>query len=108
MAKAVVAFHSADESDRSTPAHATADDEGNYVLYTYRPDDGAPAGEYIVTVFWPGPRSRAAPKPDSPDPEDSGQTGTVDKLKYKYATVGVSKLRAKVEPHDNAIDFNLP
>lgn len=108
MAKAIVTFHFADPSDRSTPAHATADDEGNYVLHTYRADDGAPAGEYIVTIYWPAPRPKSAPKPASPDPEDSGQLSTVDRLNNRYSTVGISKLRATVEPRDNEINFNLP
>ena len=71
-------------------------------------DDGAPAGEHIVTIYWPAPRPKGLPKPASPDPEDSGQLNTVDKLGNKYSLVGVSKLRARVEPRDNEIDFDLP
>lgn len=108
MAKALVSFHSADPADRSTPAHATADDQGNYVLHTYRADDGAPAGDYIVTVYWPAPRPRAAPKGEYVDPVDADQLNTVDRLKNQYSTVAVSKLRAKVEPRDNEVNFNLP
>src|SRR5688572_16419022 len=37
-----------------TPA-ATTDAAGEYHLESYDPEDGAPAGEYSVTVVWPEP-----------------------------------------------------
>ncbi|MBN9517732.1 carboxypeptidase regulatory-like domain-containing protein [bacterium] len=108
MAKALVSFYAADQKDRDTPAHATADEDGRYVLHTYRADDGAPQGEYLVTIYWPAPRPKAAPKGEYVDPVDADQLNTIDRLKNKYSSVGVTKLRARVEPRDNEIDFNLP
>jgi hypothetical protein len=110
MAGAVITFHSADAKDRSTPAHATADADGRYALHTYRPDDGAPAGEHIVTIYWPAPRPKAAAGGATAD-ADAGTESvmpTIDRLKSKYNTVGNSPLRATVEPKDNEINFNLP
>jgi hypothetical protein len=110
MAKALVSFYAVDQKDRDTPSHATADEDGRYVLHTYRADDGAPQGEYLVTVYWPAPRPKAAaaPKGEYVDPIDADQLNTIDRLKNKYSQVGVTKLRARVEPRDNEIDFNLP
>ncbi len=45
---AVVVFHSV--SKATPPAIATADREGRFKLTTYDTGDGAPAGEYAVTV----------------------------------------------------------
>ncbi len=108
MARAVITFHSTDPADRTTPAHATADENGDYVLSTYRAGDGVPQGDQIVTIYWPMPRPKSLPKVASPDPEDDGQLSTVDRLKNVYSLVGKSPLRATVEPKDNEINFNLP
>lgn len=45
---AVVVFHSV--SKTTPPASATVDSEGRFKLTTYETGDGAPAGEYSVTV----------------------------------------------------------
>lgn len=34
---------------------ATVDADGSFKVSTYAPDDGAPAGDYRVTVSWKGP-----------------------------------------------------
>lgn len=107
MRKALISFYSLD-GDRSTPSHGTADDQGRYVLHTYRADDGGPAGEYVVTIYWPAPRPRAAAKDEFVDPVDADQINTIDRLKNRYSQAGVTKLRAKVVPRDNEIDFKLP
>jgi hypothetical protein len=108
MAKAVITFHAADPGDRSTPAHATADEDGRYVLHTYRADDGAPEGDYVVTIYWPAPRPKGAASSVTPDADEGGQLPTVDRLKNRYSNASTSKLRARVEPRDNEIDFHLP
>lgn len=108
MNGAIITFHSANENDRTTPAHATADADGRYELYTYRPGDGAPAGDHIVTIYWPAPRPKSAGAAVSPDADDGGVMPTVDRLKSRYNAVGNSPLHATVEPKDNEINFNLP
>jgi hypothetical protein len=107
MAKALVSFYALG-GDRSTPAHATADENGRYVLHTYRADDGAPAGDYVVTVYWPAPRPKPLPKNELIDPVDADQLDTVDRLKNQYSHAASSQLRTRVEPRDNEIDFKLP
>jgi hypothetical protein len=56
-AGALVVFHPADptyEKRIGGKPHATVKDDGTFVLTTYAPDDGAPEGEYGVTVDWRG------------------------------------------------------
>src|SRR4051794_24262711 len=50
-AQAVVVFHPVEGGDDVRPT-GTVDDQGNFKLTTYAPDDGAPEGEYLVSVTW--------------------------------------------------------
>lgn len=43
---------------------AECDLDGNFTLTTYEPDDGAPEGEYKVTVVWRGPDPGTPPDAD--------------------------------------------
>jgi hypothetical protein len=101
MARAMISYYSVDAADRGTPSHATSDAGGRYELHTYREGDGAPAGEYVVTIFWPGPRAKKDKAADPTDPE--AETSTPDRLKGQYAQAGKSKLRATVREQDNEI-----
>jgi hypothetical protein len=50
---ALVLFHPVDAADPQTPRpHGRVDRDGRFRLTTYREDDGAPAGPYVVTVDW--------------------------------------------------------
>lgn len=55
---ALIAFHPAGESGtgRALPSRATTDAEGRFELTTYATSDGAPEGEFVVTVYWPATR----------------------------------------------------
>lgn len=48
-----VFFHPRDATQRGKPRGVT-DAEGKFQLRTYRDGDGAPPGDYTVTVYWPG------------------------------------------------------
>ena len=51
LANALVALHPVNPTDpRATTCRATTDAEGNFSVSTYNANDGAPAGEYKVTV----------------------------------------------------------
>ncbi len=51
LANALVAFHPVDQSDpRATTCRATTGPDGTFTISTYAANDGAPAGEYKVTV----------------------------------------------------------
>jgi hypothetical protein len=76
---------------------ADAGEDGSFALSTYGENDGAPAGDYIVTMNWPG-----GVLPD-------GREGPQDKLLGRYADTTKSKLRASVKEGQNDLPpFQLP
>jgi hypothetical protein len=64
----------------------TTDAGGVYRLRSYEPDDGAPAGEFKVTVVWP-----AAPPPNA-----TGVFQFKDRLGGRYANPDKSGLKITV------------
>lgn len=70
---------------------AEVGDDGTFVLSTYDAEDGAPAGEYVVTVTWPG-----GVLPD-------GREEPADKLLGRYDGRAKSKLRATVKAGPNEL-----
>jgi hypothetical protein len=53
LAGAIVALHPQDSADlQLLPARAETDADGKFCLGTYDSEDGAPAGQYRVTVLW--------------------------------------------------------
>jgi hypothetical protein len=109
MSGAEIAFNAKDQENRDIQPKAKADQSGDYTLSSYRQNDGAPAGEYIVTIYWPAPLSKAAAaKADKAEtPEEKDQIIAPDRLNGLYSSVTTSKLRATVEKKDNTIDFAL-
>jgi len=85
-AGAFVLFIPVNEAAGSTDPRprATADDNGHFVISTYGDGDGAPAGEYRVTVTWP----------DGNDVED--------RLNGRYSPAN-SKLKATVKDGPNEL-----
>jgi hypothetical protein len=65
--------------------HVEAD--GTFHLETYADKDGAPAGEYIVTVTWPDAAAVAG----------NEEASAPDKLGGRYADAATSKLKAKID-----------
>lgn len=55
---AQVYFHSASGGSEGIPTPVgKVDDQGDFHLTTYVEGDGAPEGEYAVTIIWPPPRT---------------------------------------------------
>jgi hypothetical protein len=83
---ATVIFHpvAPDPEDPTKPA-AHVDEKGTFELTTYVEGDGAPAGEYAVTILLVPPKK---------GPLD---TQAPDRLKGKYANPKDSKIRVTVE-----------
>lgn len=48
-------------------SRGTVQDDGTFKLSTYKNDDGAPEGEYAVTVYWPGKRQGKKADDDTND-----------------------------------------
>jgi hypothetical protein len=63
---------------------AEVQEDGSFTIWTYAPDDGAPAGEYVVTVRW--------------EDRDVG-----DKLGGRFAEATSSPLRASVKEGSNEL-----
>lgn len=77
-----------DSLDALVPFGKTGDD-GAFTLGTYEAGDGAPAGRYKVTLFWPD-------RPPGPSPGD-------DLLGGVYALGRNTTLEATISEGDNAI-----
>jgi hypothetical protein len=99
-AGAVIMFHRKVESDdrKILLPNGRTDQLGRFILGTYAQNDGAPAGEYRVSIIWPGPLPNAVPG----DSESSH--GGPDKLKGRYGDPEKSGLKATVAASNN----NLP
>jgi hypothetical protein len=69
--------------------YATVDAQGAYQLRSYDPGDGAPAGEFNVTVFWPSPMPANAR-------HESESLGSQDRLGERYLNPLTSGLKATV------------
>jgi hypothetical protein len=98
VAGATVIFHPIDvpNDSRHKPA-STTDAEGNFVLTTYQENDGAPAGEYAVTLEW-RPVRKGPKEPEQPD-----------RLEGKFRDAKTSPFKAVVKPGTNDLPpFQLP
>src|SRR5439155_239758 len=83
------------EPDGIAP-YAVTDASGAFRLTTYLTYDGAPAGEYVVTVRYPGPPRRGSDEDQGPD-----------RLVGRYADVATSPLRATIEKKPNEFTFEV-
>lgn len=78
------------EGRRAIPSQARADASGTFTLTTFHTADGAPEGDYKVTLYWPAPSPAAAPHDD-----DDAPLGP-DQLRGRFASADKSNLRAHV------------
>jgi hypothetical protein len=67
---------------------AVTDGEGRFQLMSFKPDDGAPAGDYLVTIIYPMQRYNK-------------HLSGIDRLKGKFADPKTSGLTATVQPTSN-------
>ena len=97
-------FHPVDAgfNPRALRPFAEVAEDGTFELSTYLADDGAPEGDYVVTIYWPAPKKLFKGKfeDDSLAP---------DRLKDLYSNPRTSKLRAHINCGDNLLPpFELP
>ena len=73
---------------------ATADENGEFKVTTYANDDGAPAGDYKITISWKGEEAAGL--------SDGGRAEVDEKAPPDYLNSRTSKIRVKVkeEPND--------
>lgn len=94
-AGAWVAFHRIAEltNRQALKPRAQTDKSGEFQLSTYDSKDGAPAGDYAVTVYWPGPL------PKGSSPSDLGP----DRLSGRYASATQTELRVTIKEGENQL-----
>jgi hypothetical protein len=94
--QAYVVFQGTDPKDkRPVRADGPVEADGSFVLSTYTAYDGAPVGEYNVTVVWRKPFYDAAGKPGP------------NLLPERYAKAETSGLKATVKAGPNDVVFEL-
>jgi hypothetical protein len=100
-AGAVVVFHPipADPSPTAIKPTGEVQVDGSFTLTTYKADDGAPAGEYAVTVFWL--EKKAGPKLG----EDRGLAK--DRLDGRYNSATTTRLKASVNASATSIRLDV-
>jgi hypothetical protein len=92
-----VAFHpSRDPSDRGLRPQGIVAADGSFRLTTYALGDGAPPGDYVVTLYWP-----------VPGPNDDVHVHP-DRLSGRYADVKTTPLTVTIPSNAVALEpFNL-
>ena len=90
-------FHllDADKKKTTRAGNALVEADGTFTLSTYTANDGAPQGEYLVTVVWPDP------------PRDARGRPGPNRLPERYAQPETSGLRARVADGPNEFTFEL-
>jgi len=87
---AIVTFWPLDDANpKALPSQGRVGKDGTFSLTTYATADGAPAGNYVVAVYWPDPSKKPR------NEEEEGDLAP-DLLKKRFAVKGASVLRAKV------------
>jgi hypothetical protein len=75
--------------------YAFAGPDGSFRLRSYDPDDGAPAGEYNISVYWPGPPRAGATEEEMKEAKD--------RLGNRYLDPKKSGLHASIKAGDNEL-----
>ena len=89
---ATVFFYPVESDPEAIAPYGVVDTNGTFTLTTYLTFDGAPAGEYVVTIRAPGPPRRGE--------DEQGP----DRLKGRYNDPKTSKLRATIEKKPNELE----
>ncbi len=74
---------------------ATADENGDFTVWTYGDGDGAPAGDYKITISWKGEEAAGL--------TDGGRGEIDEKAPRDFWNVRTSKIRVKVKEEPNAL-----
>jgi hypothetical protein len=94
--RAQITFHPVDETGPAIVRPVgSVDDKGNFTLTSYKEGDGAPEGEYRVTVQW-----FLATRTGHPGGDD---TVAVNYLPERYGRADTSGLRVTINKGDNEL-----
>jgi len=91
---ALVVFHPLDagKENAAKPVAVVAED-GTFVLTTTAKDDGAPAGEYAVTIVWHAKSKES----NLPSLGDTSSNAGKDRLSGRYGNPKDSKLKQSIK-----------
>jgi hypothetical protein len=77
--------------------HATVDENGDFTVSTYANGDGAPAGEYKITVSWRGGE-------DAAGLPDGARAELEDKAPESFQAARTSRIRVKINEGENKLE----
>jgi hypothetical protein len=106
----VVIFHPAEgavEQARKMRPFAYGDEEGNFELKTYVDGDGAPPGEYRVSIIARSVGPARSPSKDSPvaaQPVTGAAIRIPPEISRKYANVDTSGIKVTVIEGENDLE----
>jgi len=90
-AGALVHFHPTDDDERAA-AFAVVQEDGSFELSTFGTNDGAEAGDYVVTLNW-----------RDEEKVDGEMINGPDRFHDRYSSRAKSNLHATVEPGENVV-----
>jgi hypothetical protein len=94
-AGALVVLHPASQAEADRfPPRAVVGKDGAFVVGSRLSNDGAPEGEYDVTLIWP----------EEQDPKNPTENTPPDRLKGRYDDVKHAKWHVHVKAGDNALE----
>jgi hypothetical protein len=97
---AVVTFHlKGSDPVHTVPPVGLTQEDGKFTLSTGN-QEGAPAGDYVVTIIWP----QTVGKPLGKGEIAAKQPETEDRLHGAYANAKTSRLKAEIKEGDNQLD----
>lgn len=99
--RAIVVFHPiSDPNPRALRSNGTVGPDGSFSLTTFVKDDGAPKGEYAVTVYWPDASKKPGKRMEGPEEEEQDLP---DWLGGRFCSRNGSILRAAIG--DKPVEF---
>ncbi len=82
--------------------NAETDEEGNFQVTTYVQGDGAPPGDYLVSVVW-NSWSKVEPSPDGMEDDETKVSQVVDRLRGRYEDPQASGISVTIERGENVL-----
>lgn len=100
VAGGAIYLHAVQSASQAFPKpHARIAADGTFQLSTYRENDGAPPGEYTVTVSWRVPVNKQAADELKEEDWDQGR----EQLPARYQNPQKSGLRITITPGQNEL-----
>lgn len=96
VTKAKLRFYPTSGDPNAVRPWADTDEKGEFEVYAFGTNKGAPEGEYAVTIFWPAPpKSGGRPKPADAD-DDAPESGG-DVFRGKFAIPKTTPLKVTIQ-----------